>query len=86
MPLVRAVCNVLIQLVNVLVMLATRVITVILLVVVIPPVQAAQHAISRQVNVLAILDIPVPHVVPVLPITIKMAVLAKVSLFEREAI
>ena len=81
MPLVRAVCNVLIQLVNVLVMLATRVITVILLVVVIPPVQAAQHAISRQVNVHAKLATQEPHVTPVTLTTIKRAMeLAQVSL------
>ena len=81
MPLVRAVCNVLIQLVNVLVMLATRVITVILLVVVIPPVQAAQHVISLQDNVHAKLATQEPHVTPVTPTTIKQAMeLVQVSL------
>ena len=81
MPPDQVVCNVPIQLVNVLVMLATRVITVILLVVVIPLVQAAQHAISRQVNVHAKLATQEPHVTPVTLTTIKQAMeLVQVSL------
>ena len=81
MQLVQAVKNVQIPLVSVLVMLVTRVPNVILLVVVIQLVQAAQHVISLQVNVLAIQDIPEPHVTPVLPITTKqvMVLLVQVS-------
>ena len=59
MPLVQAVCSVLIQRANVPVMLATRVPNVMLLVVAIQQVQAAHHVTSLQDNVLAKLVIPV---------------------------
>ena len=81
-PLVQVVYNVLIQQDNAPAMLVTRVPIVMLLVVVMALDQVVHLVMLQQVNVLAILDIPVPPVVPVLPITIKMAVLAKVSLFE----
>ena len=81
-PLVQVVYNALIQLDNAPAMLVTRVPIVMLLVVVMALDQVVHLVMLQQVNVLAILDIPVPPVVPVLPITIKMAVLAKVSLFE----
>ena len=81
MPLVQAACNVQILLVSVLAMLVIRAPNVILLVVVIQLDLAAQHVISLQVNVLAIQDIPEPHVTPVLPITTKqvMVLLVQVS-------
>ena len=82
MPLVPVVYNVLIQLDNAPAMLVTRVPIVMLRVVVMALDQVVHLVMLQQVNVLAILDIPVPPVVPVLPITIKMAVLAKVRLFE----
>ena len=61
MPLVQAACNVLIQLVNVLVMLVTKVPSVMLLVVAIPLAQVVQHVMLLRVNVPAILDTQVPH-------------------------
>ena len=82
MPLVQVVYNVLIQQDNAPAMLVTRVPIVMLLVVVMALDQVVHLVMLQQVNALAILDIPVPPVVPVLPITIKMAVLVKVSLFE----
>ena len=83
-PLVQVVYNVLIQQDNAPAMLVTRVPIVMLLVVVMALDQVVHLVMLQQVNVLAILDIPVPPVVPVLPITIKMAVPVKVSLFEIE--
>ena len=78
---VLAVCSVLIHLVNVPVMLDTKAPNVMLLVVVIPLVQVAQHVISQQVNVLAILDTLEPLVTPVLQITTEqVAELVQVSL------
>ena len=62
MPLVLAVCSVLIQVVNVPAKMATKAPNVMLLVVVIPLVQVAQHVIRQRVNVLAIVVIQVPHV------------------------
>ena len=62
MPLVQAVCNVLIQQDNVPVMLAIRVPNVMLLVVVIQQVQVAQHVMLLLGNALAILDTQEPHV------------------------
>ena len=62
MQLVQVVKNVQIPLVSVLVMLVTRVPNVILLVDVIPLVQVVHHVIRLQVNALAIVVIPVPHV------------------------
>ena len=69
MQLVQVIYNVLIQLVNVLVMLVTKVPSVMLLVVAIPLAQVVQHVMLLRVNVLAILDTQVPHVTLVLPIT-----------------
>ena len=81
MQLVQVVCNVQILLVSVLAMQATKGQNVILLVVVIPLVQVAQHVISQQVNVLAILDTLEPLVTPVLQITTEqVAELVQVSL------
>ena len=78
---VPAVCNALIQVDNVPVMRAIKEPNVILLVVVIPLVQVAQHVISQQVNVLAILDTLEPLVTPVLQITTEqVAELVQVSL------
>ena len=78
---VPAVCNALIQLDNVPVMQAIKEPNVILLVVVIPLVQVAQHVISQQVNVLAILDTLEQLVTPVLQITTEqVAELVQVSL------
>ena len=52
-----------------------------LLVVVIPLVQVAQHVISQQVNVLAIQGTQEPHVTLVLPITTEQVVeLVQVSI------
>ena len=71
----------LIQVVNVPAKMATKAPNVMLLVVVIPLVQVAQHVISQQVNVLAILDILEPLVTPVLQITTEqVAELVQVSL------
>ena len=78
---VLAVCSVLIHLVNVPVMLATKAPNVMLLVVVIPLVQVVQHVISQQVNVLAIQDTQELHVTPVLPTTTEQVVeLVQVSI------
>ena len=63
MPLELAVCSVLIQLVNVPAMLDIREPNVMLLVVVIPLVQAALNAVSQQVNVLAKQDTQEQHVI-----------------------
>ena len=62
MQLVQAVKNVQTPLVYVLAMLVIRVPNVILLVDVIPLVQVVHHVIRLQVNALAIVVIPVPHV------------------------
>ena len=62
MPLVQVVCNVLIQLVNVPAMLATKEQNVMLLVDVMALVRVVQRVISLRVNVLAALVIKVPHV------------------------
>ena len=62
MSLVQAVCSVLIQVVNVPAKMATKAPNVMLLVVVIPLVQVAQHVMRQRVNVLAIVVIQVPHV------------------------
>ena len=62
MQLVQAVKNVQTPLVSVPVMLVTRAPNVILLVDVIPLVQVVHHVIRLQVNALAIVVIPVPHV------------------------
>ena len=81
MPLDQVVCNVLIHQVNAPVMLDTKAPNVMLLVVVILLVQVAQHVISQQVNVLAILDTLEPLVTPVLQITTEqVAELVQVSL------
>ena len=63
MPLVQAVYNVLIHLVNVPAMLAIREPNVMLLVVVILLVQVVQHVMRQQVNVLVIVVIQVPLVI-----------------------
>ena len=83
MPLVQAVCNVLIQQDNVPVMLVIRVLNVTLLVVVMALVQVVQHVMLLLVNALAILDTQEPHVIPVQQITTKRVVvlLAQVSDF-----
>ena len=75
MPLVQAICNVLILLVSVLAMLVIKGPSVMLLVVAIPLVQAALHVTNQQVNVLAILDTLESHVIPVMPITIKQVMM-----------
>ena len=81
MQLVQAVYSVLIHLVSVPAMLDTKAPNVMLLVVVILLVQVAQHVISQQVNVLAILDTLEPLVTPVLQITTEqVAELVQVSL------
>ena len=59
---VQAVCSVLIQLANVPAMLVIRAPSVILLVGVIPLVQAEQHVMLLQVNVLATMALLVPPV------------------------
>ena len=83
---VPAVCNALIQLDNVPVMLAIKEPNVILLVVVIPLVQVAQHVISQQVNVLAIQDTQELHVTPVLPTTTEqVAELVQVSVITHQS-
>ena len=64
MPLVQVVYNVLIHLVNVPAMLATKVPNVMLLVVVHHLVLVEQHVMRPQVNVLAIVVTQVPHVLP----------------------
>ena len=74
MPLAQVVCNVLIHLVNVPAMLATKEQNVMLLVVVTLLVQVVQHVMLPQVNVLAIQDTQEPHVALVLPIIIKQVV------------
>ena len=81
MQLVQAVYSVLIHLVSVPAMLDTKAPNVMLLVVVIPLVQVAQHVISQQVNVLAIQDTQEPLVMPVLPTTTEQVVeLVQVSI------
>ena len=65
MPLVQAVCNVLIQLVFVHVMLVIKGHNAMLLVVAILLGQAVRHVISQLGNVLVKLVIQVSHVVPV---------------------
>ena len=65
MPLVQAVCNVLIQLVFVHAMLVIKGHNAMLLVVVILLGQAVRHVISQLGNVLVKLVIQVSHVVPV---------------------
>ena len=62
MPLVRAVCNVLIQPGNVPATLVIKEPNVMLLVVVIQQAQVAQHVMLLLVNALAILDTQEPHV------------------------
>ena len=81
MPPAQVVCNVLIHLVNVPAMLATKEQNVMLLVVVTLLVQVVQHVMLPQVNVLAIQDTQEPHAIPVLPITTKqvMVLLVQVS-------
>ena len=74
MPPAQVVCNVLIHLVNVPAMLATKEQNVMLLVVVTLLVQVVQHVMLPQVNVLAIQDTQEPHVALVLPIIIKQVV------------
>ena len=64
MPLVQVVYNVLIHLVNVPAMLATKVPNVMLIVVVHHLVLVEQHVMRPQVNVLAIVVTQVPHVLP----------------------
>ena len=71
MPLVQAVYNVLIQLVNVLAMLVTKAPNVMLLVVVTLLGLAVRHVISRLDNVLVKLGTPVSHVILVQQITIE---------------
>ena len=71
----------LIQVVNVPAKMATKAPNVMLLVVVIPLVQAVLHVMLLQVNVLAILATQVPHVILVLPITTEQVVeLVQVSI------
>ena len=81
MPLAQVVCNVLIHLVNVPAMLATKEQNVMLLVVVMQLVQVVHHVMLLLVNALAILDTQEPHVIPVQQITTKRVVvlLAQVS-------
>ena len=69
MPLVQAVYNVLIQLVNVLAILVTKAPNVMLLVVVTLLGLVVLHVISRLDNVLVKLGTPVSHVIPVRQIT-----------------
>ena len=76
--MVQAVCNVLIQMVSVPAMLDLKGLNVMLLVVVIPLVQATLHVISLQVNVLATLVILVPHVINVQAPTIIQVAFVKV--------
>ena len=67
MPLVQTIySNVLILLVSVLAMQVIKGPSVMLLVVVIPLVQAALHVISLQVNVSAMQDTKEPHAIPVI--------------------
>ena len=77
--MVQAVCNVLIQMVSVPAMLDLKGLNVMLLVVVIPLVQATLHVISLQVNVLATLVILVPHAINVQAPTIIQVAFVKVS-------
>ena len=79
MPLVLAVCNVLIQQDNVPVMLVIRVLNVTLLVVVMALVQVEQHVMLLLVNALAILDTQEPHVIPVRQITTKQVMVLLVQ-------
>ena len=72
MPAVLGICNVLILPDSAPAMLVTRVRNVILVVDVIPLVQAAQHVISLQVNVLVILDTQEPHATLVTLTTIEL--------------
>ena len=82
MPPAQVVCNVLIHLVNVPAMLATKEQNVMLLVVVTQLVQVVQHVMHRQANVLAILATQEPHVTLVLQITIEQVVeLVQVSTY-----
>ena len=79
----QVVCNVQTILVSVLVMQVTKGQNVMQLVVVIPLVQAAQLAISLQVNVLAILATQVQHVILALQITTEQVVeLVQVSFID----
>ena len=71
MPLVQAVYNVLIQLVNVLAILVTKAPNVMLLVVVTLLGLVALHVISRLDNVLVKRGTPVSHVILVQQITIE---------------
>ena len=86
MPPAQVVCNVLIHLVNVPAMLATKEQNVMLLVVVTLLVQVVQHVMLPQVNVLAIQDTQEPHAIPVLPITTKqvMVLLVQVSVLTHQ--
>ena len=80
MPLVRAVCSVLIQLDNVPAMLVIKAPNAILLVVVIQLDLVAQHVMLQQASVLVILAIQAPHVIRVPPTTIEQVMeLAQVS-------
>ena len=82
MPPAQVVCNVLIHLVNVPAMLATKEQNVMPLVVVTRLVQVVQHVMHRQANVLAILATQEPHVTLVLQITIEQVVeLVQVSTY-----
>ena len=65
MPLVQAVCSVLILLASVLAKLVIKGLNVMLPVDVTTLGQVAQHVISHQVNVLATLDTPEQLVIPV---------------------
>ena len=82
MLLDQAIHDVPIQLVNVPAMLDIREPNVMLLVVVIPLVQAALNAVSQQVNVLAKQDTQEQHVILVLQISTEQVMeLAKVGYF-----
>ena len=86
MPPAQVVCNVLIHLVNVPAMLATKEQNVMLLVVVTLLVQVVQHVMLPQVNVLAIQDTQEPLVIPVLPITTEqVAELVQVSVITHQS-
>ena len=81
MVLVQVVCSVLIQPGNVLAILVTKAPNVMLLAVVIPLVQAVQHAMLLLANVLARLGTQVSHAIPVQQITIEQVMeLAKVRM------
>ena len=79
--MVQAICSVLIQMVSVPAMLDLKGLNVMLLVVVIPLVQATLHVISLQVNVLATLVILVPNVINVQAPTIIQVAFVKVLKF-----